>query len=55
VGAAVRTNQELINALTKASDESGRLAKTLVLLTGALVFVGVLQAIVTALPHFIKP
>jgi hypothetical protein len=55
VGAAVRTNQELVDALTKASIESGRVAERLVWLTGAFVAVGVLQAIVTALPYFVKP
>ncbi len=55
VGAAVRTNQELIGALRTASDESGRVASRVVWLTGALVTVGILQAIVTALPYFIKP
>jgi hypothetical protein len=55
VGAAVRTNQELIDALTKASSESGRVAERLVWLTAALVAVGALQAVVTAFPYFIKP
>jgi hypothetical protein len=51
VSAAVRTNQELITALNRASRESGQLANRVVLLTGALVAVGVLQAVATGWPY----
>ena len=42
---------ELIEALQKASDDSGVMARRLVWLTGALVFVGVLQAIAGGWPY----
>jgi hypothetical protein len=53
VSAAVRTNEELITALTRASAESGMLAKRVVWLTGALVLVGFMQAIATAWPYIV--
>jgi hypothetical protein len=42
---------QLIGALNKASDDSGKLGVRIVRLTYALVFVGILQAIATAWPY----
>lgn len=46
VAAQVRSNQELIAELKKASTDSGRIANKVMWLTVALVAVGILQAVV---------
>jgi hypothetical protein len=51
IGAAVRSNQELIIALKGVSGEHLRLARAVVWLTIALVGVGVLQAVAIAWPY----
>jgi hypothetical protein len=51
VAAQILSTHELTNALKKASMDSGELGKKILWLTGALVFVGVLQAIAAAWPN----
>lgn len=53
VAARVRSNQELIASLQKASDDSSYLGKLIVILTCALVAVGLLQAVATAWPYLV--
>lgn len=47
IAAQIRSNQELIGALTSASGDSTRIGNKLIWLTVALVSTGVLQAVVS--------
>jgi hypothetical protein len=51
VAAQILSTHELTNALKNASTDSGDLGKKILWLTGALVFVGVLQALAAAWPY----
>jgi len=51
VAAQVRSTQELVASLTTASTDSGKLGTKLLFLTGALILVGILQAIATEWPY----
>jgi hypothetical protein len=50
IAAQIRSTKELVDALDRASADSGQLGTKVMILTGALVGVGVLQAIVMAWP-----
>jgi hypothetical protein len=49
--AQIRSNQELIAALAKASNDSGKAAGKIALLTWALVFAAILQAVAQGWPY----
>lgn len=54
VAAQVRSNEDLISALKKASSDSDRTARKIVCLTVVLAVAAVLQCLATALPWFAK-
>jgi hypothetical protein len=51
VAAEIRSNQELIVALTQASEDSGKAASKIVTLTKVLALAAILQAIAIAWPY----
>jgi hypothetical protein len=51
IAAQIRSNQELIQALKTASEDSGKTARKIVHLTWALVGAAILQAIATGWHH----
>ena len=53
VAATVRTNQELISALDRASADNTRLARRLVWLTAVLAIIGLAQTIAIAWPFLV--
>lgn len=53
VAAQVRTNQELSQALAKASEDSGKLQGRIMILTVVIACAAIAQAIATAWPYLV--